>query len=201
MTHAKKGGFVPKIMLASKFLTDYYTLNHNVDSAFMYQSATIAAKDSLFSQEKQNEIQSMTFEETMRQQEILSKKAVEEKNRSHNIQFAVMAFAIVSFISIFLLLSHTVIVNEKWIRFLGVLGLLLFFEFVNLFIHPFISVLTNDSPFHTLLVMVIVASLLIPCHHKIEHWIKEKIVVKNKKIRLAAARRTLAELEKEPEPV
>ncbi len=197
LDHSRKGGFVPRMMIASDFLTDYYTSIHNVDSAFAYQSATIAAKDSLFSQEKQREMQTLTFDETMRQQEIASAKATKEKERSNNIQFAIIAIAIVSFIIIFLLLSHTVIVNEKWIRFLGMMGLLLFFEFVNLFIHPYIAELTHESPLYTLLVMVIVASLLIPFHHRIEHWIKEKIVAKNKKIRLAAARRTVAQLEKE----
>ncbi|MBE0654546.1 MAG: hypothetical protein IH594_12150 [Bacteroidales bacterium] len=45
--------------------------------------------------------------------------------------------------------------------------------------------------------MVLIASLLIPLHHRIELWIKEKLVVKNKRIRLAAAKRTVRQLEQE----
>ncbi len=45
--------------------------------------------------------------------------------------------------------------------------------------------------------MVGVAALLIPLHHKLEHWITHKMVEKNKKIRLAAARKTIADLEGE----
>ncbi|MFO7655524.1 MAG: tetratricopeptide repeat protein [Bacteroidales bacterium] len=197
LLYGEKAGFTARIMHASNFLTDYYISIQKYDSAFVYQRAAIAAKDSLFSQEKQREFQSLTFEETMRQQNLAVMKAAEEKQRSHNIQFAFMAVAIVVFIIAFLLLSQTIIVNEKWIRFLGVLGLLLFFEFLNLFMHPYISKLTHHSPLYTLFMMVLIASVLIPFHHKIDHWIKEKMVVKNKRLRLAAAKRTVAELEKE----
>ena len=75
-------------------------------------------------------------------------------------------------------------------------GLLLFFEFLNLFMNPYIAKVTLYTPLFTLLVMVLIASLLIPLHHRIELWIKEKLVVKNKKIRLAAAKRTVRQLEK-----
>jgi tetratricopeptide (TPR) repeat protein len=197
LTNAKKAGFTERVMNASKFLTDYYISTHNIDSAFVYQNATISAKDNLFGQEKQREIQALTFNEKMRQQEISLTKAAEEKQRSENIQLAIIAICIVSFIILFLLLSRTVMVTEKWIRFLGMLALLLFFEFLNLFIHPYISKITHHSPFFMLLIMVLMASFLIPLHHKIEHWIKEKIVEKNKQMRLAAAKRTIAQLEDE----
>lgn len=78
-----------------------------------------------------------------------------------------------------------------------VLGLLLFFEFLNLFMNSYISKLTQHSPLYTLLIMVLIASLLIPFHHRIDQWIKEKMVTKNKRLRLAAAKRTIVQLEKE----
>lgn len=199
LAYSKRGGFPTRVMDASNFLTEYYISINNVDSAFVYQSATIGAKDSIFSQEKQRVIQSLTFDETMRQQNLVLEKAAREKQRRDNIQFALIAIAIVVFVIIFLLLSRTVIVDDKWIRFLGMLGLLLLFQFMNLFMNPYISRVTLQSPLFTLLVMVLIASLLIPLHNRIEHWIKEKVVVKNKRIRLAAAKRTVALLEKEEE--
>ena len=47
-----------------------------------------------------------------------------------------------------------------------------------------------------LIILVGIAALLIPLHHKLEHWIKHKMVEKNKRIRLAAAKRTIEKLEK-----
>ena len=67
---AKNVGFVNYELNATSFLTDYYKRANNVDSAFAYQSATIAAKDSLFSQEKVKQIQQLSFEETLRQEEL-----------------------------------------------------------------------------------------------------------------------------------
>jgi len=39
-------------------------------------------------------------------------------------------------------------------------------------------------------------ALLVPLHHKVEKWATAKLVEKNKKIRLAAAKKTIEQLEK-----
>ena len=88
------------------------------------------------------------------------------------------------------------IVNERLISFFAILGLLVVFEFINLLIHPWLAHFTHDSPVLMLLALVIIASLLIPLHHKLEHWIKEKMIEKNKAIRLAVAKKTIEKLEK-----
>jgi signal transduction histidine kinase len=67
---AIENGFIDQILPASKFLGDYYKSEGNVDSAYKFLSATIAVKDSLFSQQKANQVQSMTYDESMRQQQI-----------------------------------------------------------------------------------------------------------------------------------
>jgi hypothetical protein len=68
---AKKAGFTSRVLDASKFLTDYYRTARKPDSAFVYQSAAVAAKDSLFSQEKRQEFQRDCFSmKPIRQQQI-----------------------------------------------------------------------------------------------------------------------------------
>jgi len=44
--------------------------------------------------------------------------------------------------------------------------------------------------------LVCIAALLVPLHHKLEKWATHKLVEKNKQIRLAAAKKTIEELEK-----
>jgi len=61
-------------------------------------------------------------------------------------------------------------------------------------IHPFLES-THHSPVLMLLCLVALASLLIPLHHKLEHFIKHKLTEKNKAIRIAAAKKTLEELD------
>ena len=107
-------------------------------------------------------------------------------------------FCLISIVIIFLLLTRSFIVSPKTIVYFGTVALLLTFEFINLIIHPFLDSITNHSPALMLLALTIVAAILVPIHHQIERWIKFQFVEKIKKIRLAAARKTIATLEKTP---
>jgi tetratricopeptide (TPR) repeat protein len=179
----------------AQMLSDIYE-NNNCDSTLKYAKIFKTANDSLFNNKTNQQIQLMTFDENLRQQQLGQEKIKEEEQRHQNIQFALIAFGIISFVIIFLLFSRSVVANEKLISFFGILGLLIVFEFVNLLLHPWLAHFTHESPVLMLLALVAIASLLIPFHHKMEHWIKEKMVKKNKAIRLAAARKTIEKLEK-----
>lgn len=96
---------------------------------------------------------------------------------------------------LFLLLSHSIIVNAKIIEIVGVIGLLIVLEFIYLLLHPFLEKSTNHSPVVMLLALVCIASLIVPMHHRFEKWMIHKLVEKNRKIRLAAAKKTISELE------
>ncbi|MBK6832068.1 MAG: hypothetical protein IPG92_15650 [Flavobacteriales bacterium] len=113
-----------------------------------------------------------------------------------------MAFIIaliVITLGIFLLIfSRTAVVGAKAIKNLSLIALLLFFEFINLLVHPFLGRITNHSPILMLLCMAAIAGLLIPLHHRMEKLITNMLVSKNNRIRLEAARRTIEELEGSP---
>ena len=105
----------------------------------------------------------------------------------------------INILGIFLLIfSRTAVVGAKAIRNLSLIALLLFFEFINLLLHPFLDRVTNHSPLLMLLCMAAIAGLLIPLHHRMEHWITNMLVSKNNRVRLEAARRTIEELEARP---
>ena len=87
-------------------------------------------------------------------------------------------------------------VNPKIIEFLSVIALLIVFEFFNLLIHPLLEKVTHHSPVLMLLALVLLAALLIPLHHKLEHWAVHKLIEKNKQSRLEAAKKTIEQLEK-----
>jgi tetratricopeptide (TPR) repeat protein len=181
---------------AAGFLSQAYNKLQKPDSAYYYLSMQSALKDSVFNQNNFNRIQALAFSEEIRKIDEEAKQNAEEEQRKQDIQFALIAFGIICFIIIFLLFSRSIVANEKWISFFGVLGLLVVFEFINLIIHPWLSSTTHDSPVLMLLALVAVASLLIPLHHRLEKWIKVKMTEKNKAIRLAAAKRTIEKLEK-----
>ena len=153
------------------------------------------ASDSLNSLQQMTEIKNMSFNETVRQNQIAEKEKREAEERKQNIQYASIFIGIIIFIMLFLLLSRTIIVNERLISFLTILNLLILFEFINLLIHPWLASFTHESPVWMLIALVSIASLLIPLHHRLEHWIKEKMVEKNNTIRLAAAKKIIRQLE------
>jgi tetratricopeptide (TPR) repeat protein len=165
------------------------------DSSYYYAEIKDAMRDSVFNEQQTNQIQNLSFAQKIKEKEDEVARAAELLQRQQNIQYALMALGIVSFLILFFLLSRSIIVTEKWISFFGILGLLIVFEFINLLIHPFLERVTHHSPFLMLLALVALASLLIPLHHRLEKWIKVKMTEKNKKIRLENARRTIEQIE------
>jgi tetratricopeptide (TPR) repeat protein len=191
---AKARGFTLESRDAAILLSQYYR-KYNADSSFYYQDISKAMNDSLFTQVKQRDIQSMEFDEKMRQSEQEIKKLKEEENRKRNLQYAAIAVALITILILFFTLSRSIIVKEKFIEFFGILALLAVFEFINLFINPYLVHATNDSPVLMLLILISIGALLAPLHHRLEKWITHRLVEKNKKIRLTAAKKTIQQLE------
>jgi len=191
---AKENGFTQEVHDASEFLSTYYRNKRNLDSAFHYQDISKSAYDSLFSQQKMMQLQSLAFDEKLRQQEITMAELKSEEIRNHNLQFTAIAIGLITFTILFFLLSHSIIVKTKFIEFFGILGLLAVFEFINLLIHPYLAHATNDSPLLMLGMLIGIAALLIPLHHKLEKWVTNIMVEKNKKIRLVSAKKTIERL-------
>jgi tetratricopeptide (TPR) repeat protein len=184
---------------ASTLLAKLYKQENKIDSAFMYQNLMIETRDSVFSREKIIRLQILDFNEKLRKEELELAKAKAEEERKQNIQYALIGLGIIAFIILYLLLSRSFITNTRLIKFLGVIALLIVFEFLNLLLHPFLERVTNHSPVLMLFALVCIAAVLVPLHHKVEQWATAKLVEKNKQIRLAAAKKTIEELDKKPE--
>jgi tetratricopeptide (TPR) repeat protein len=189
---------IPMQLRSYEYLYKSFDAMGRQDSSNKYFRLAATIKDSLFSMEKVKAVEAATFNALLRQQELDAEKKITEEQRKQDLQFVLIAIGIVTFIILFFLLSRSTIVNERSISFLAILGLLIVFEFINLLIHPLLEKQTNHSPVLMLVVLVIVASLLIPLHHRMEKWIKEKMTGKNKRIRLAAAKKTIEKLEGNP---
>lgn len=194
MLHAKRANVLQNVIESGKLLSKLYE-RKNDKEALRYLKISLAAKDSLFSRERTMQLQNLLFNETKRESEIAEKEKRYEEERKLNIQYALIALSIVIFITLFLLLSRSFITNTRLIEFLGVMALLIVFEFLNLLLHPFLEGVTNHTPVFMLVALVCVAALLIPLHHRVEKWSTAKLVEKNKKIRLANAKKTIEKLE------
>ena len=160
------------------FRSDYYKNSHNIDSSYKYLTEVNIAKDSLFGQEKLKQIQVLELQETLRQRELEEAKIQDELERKNNIQYAIIAISILTLLVVFLLLSNSIIVSDRVIKFLGVMSLLLVFEFINLLTHPFIVEITHHSPIMTLIILVAIAGIIIPFHHKLELKLIQRLLEK-----------------------
>jgi tetratricopeptide (TPR) repeat protein len=179
---------------ASSFLANMYTgLDNN--KAVAYYQLSNELHDSLFSMQKINQVQNITYNEALRQSELEKEKLRAAEERRQNIQYAGIIIGILAFLVLFLALSHTIFVNAKLVSFLGVMALLVVFEFINLIMHPFLAQLTHHSPAIMLGIMVVIAALLVPAHHYLQKWINIRLVAKNQNIRYKAARKIIEDYE------
>jgi tetratricopeptide (TPR) repeat protein len=186
------------MIIPSGIFYEMYKKQGKSDSALKYHEIYKEAQDSLFSTQKVQWVQATSIEEDLRQKEILVEKEKTIKERKHNIQYAALAIGIITLLILFLLLSRSIIVNEQLVKFFGIIGLLIVFEFINLVLHPYLANLTHDSPILMLLILVCIAVILVPAHHRLEKWLTSRLVEKNKRIWLAAAKRTIEVLERKP---
>ena len=170
--------------------------NEDYRTSLHYLQIAKAATDSIFTIQQSGQLQSLFLEQKEKEKSVADQKLFAYEQNKQTTQYALLAFAIVSFIIIFLLLSHTIVATTRTIELLSGMSLLLVFEFLNLWMHPLLEKVTHHSPVLMLLALVCIAALLIPLHHKTEHWATLKLVEKNKAIRLAAAKKTIEQLDK-----
>ena len=179
----------------AKLLLNIYRGN-NLDSAFKYSEIYRTANDTLYNIKALQQAQLMSVEEESRQEQLKLEEEKASEKQKENLQYIFIALGIISFFMIFILFSRKHITNTKVIEFLSVVSLLIVFEFLNLLVHPYLEKITHHSPLLMLLSLVALAAMLIPLHHKLEHWAVNKLIEKNKLTRLAAAKKTIEELEK-----
>ena len=203
--YAKKGFEIGKSTVAKKELLELSKIlsggyaNSEPIKAVEYFQASEQLRDSVFSEQRLAELQKRILDDKVLQKELDDKKEKERKQHTLNIEYLGIAFGIIIFAILFLILGSSTMINEKIIRFLGIIGLLVAFEFINLVFHPYLDKLTNHSAVWMLLILVLIAFILVPLHHKIEKWIITKMVEKNNKLKLSIAKKIITKLEPQNE--
>jgi len=189
----------PSLMIRStKALSDAFAASGMTDSALVYSKLAHAWRDSLTALQNRSQLQNQLFTQELKDREDAKLRAEELAARSHNIQFGIIALIVITLGIFLLIFSRTSVVGAKAIKNLSLIALLLFFEFINLLVHPLLGELTHHSPLLMLLCMAAIAGLLIPLHHRMEKLITNMLVSKNNRVRLEAARKTIEELEARP---
>jgi hypothetical protein len=170
----RKDGFLSRELDASGFLSHYFKNIKKYDSAFVYMEQSVILQDSLKGQAKTREAMIISSNEQLRQAELAEQKQREKEARLQQLQL----LAICIFIPVFFLITLAVSrirIHRNVVRFMGVVSLLLFFEFLILLLHPLIEQLMHHNKVLELLVLVVIGAGLVPLHHRLEQIVITKL--------------------------
>ncbi|MEN9569368.1 MAG: hypothetical protein RL172_599 [Bacteroidota bacterium] len=171
---AIKDGLQGRVLDAASFLATHYKDRKNADSAFVYINQLQAVNDSINSKTRIREAQILTSNEQLRQQEIAESKRIAAEERRQQLQLLFIAIFIPGFFMLSIFLSR-INIPIKIIKVLGVISLLFLFEYLTLLLHPYVQAITHHTPVYEILIFVSIAAILIPAHHRIEHWFIHKL--------------------------
>jgi tetratricopeptide (TPR) repeat protein len=171
----QSGGFISRQLDAAKQLSDIYKGTKNIDSAFTYVNIEKVLNDSVNSRERIRGLMILSSNEQLRQLEMAATKRKEDEERKQRLQLMFIGIFIPAFFLLTLFLSR-VRLHIRAIKLLGILSLLIFFEYLTLLLHPTVANLTNHTPVLEILIFVVVAAILIPLHHRAEHWLIHKLL-------------------------
>jgi tetratricopeptide (TPR) repeat protein len=167
---SKKDGFLPRFLDAAKFLSVYFKDEKNIDSSFFYLNYVQNLNDSINSKSKIRESQILSSNEQVRQFEIAENVRIAKKERKQQLQLLFIAIFIPGFFMLTLLLSR-IKLHVRLIKVLGILSLLILFEYLTLLLHPYVLEITHHTPVYEMLIFVSIAAILIPTHHRVENWL------------------------------
>lgn len=170
-----RSGFLNQEYEAVLFLTEHFKNLKKIDSAFVYAEYSRRLNDELNSKVKVRELQVLSSNEHFRQRELDESRKLAAKKRYKQLQLLLVGMFIPGIFLLTLLLSVSKI-HVRIIRLLGILSLLFFFEYLTLWLHPTVAELTNHTPLYEILIFVGVAAILIPLHHKAEHWLIHRLI-------------------------
>lgn len=178
---AERGNFLSNQLDAAEFLKTLYKEQKNIDSAFHYYTKVQALNDSVNSKSRIRELQIISTNEQLRQIQLEEEKRNLAIERSQQLQLLFIALFIPGFFLLTLLLSR-VRIPIRVIKILGVLSLLILFEFLTLLLHPTVKELSHHKPVIEMLVFVAIAAFLIPAHHRLEHWLIKRLLQNREKL-------------------
>lgn len=153
----------------SNLLSEIFRKSNLQDSAFQYAKLSLLLTDSLQLLKATSNEKSLSLRSYMKEQEKDKQLAIEKAEKSHSGQFVLIYIFIITLILFFGILAYSALVNEKFINYVGTFLLLMLFESLNLVLHPLLGSISH-SPLIIVSFMTGVAAIMIPLHHKFEHW-------------------------------
>ena len=176
LVSAAEGKFLKEELNADTLLSRLFELQKNSDSALHYLKLGKNIADSISNEEKIREVQNLHIAVQLHQEELKEAK----KEFSNKMQLLAIAIFLVVFFITLLIISRRK-TKPRALEYIGIVGLFVLFEFITVFIHPYLEKVTNHTPIYILLISVGVALLLAPLDHRLTDWVKVKLAKKSRK--------------------
>ncbi|MFM2387684.1 MAG: hypothetical protein RL660_2441 [Bacteroidota bacterium] len=165
--------YVVQKMQTATLFSKFWEKSGKVDSAYHYLKLFEALKDSTSGVRMKAEFESITLAEQRRLEEAQEQEQLDRKDKKELIQLFGIAALIPAFF-LFVLKSNKRKISAKALDYIITFGLLFTFEFIALLIHYFVGKITHHNLLVILITMIVAASMLLPVHHRLEKWFKEK---------------------------
>ena len=155
------------VKMAVAYLDSCYTETGDYKNALIYSSQFNKLKDSLQVLGKEKDLVSMEIDAENKRKERKLKEEEEALQIRHNIQYTGITIGIL--VLFLLLVSFGFLkVPIGWIRALGFISFIFFFEFIILIADNQIHHFTHGEPWKVLAIKVVLIAILLPLHHLVE---------------------------------
>ncbi len=129
-------------------------------------------------QSRKNEVDLLTLENDRKEKARNVELALEAQKRAYNLQYLLIAVFIISLFTV-LAMMGLYKVSRKTIRMVGFFSFLLLFEFIILLSKKWITQFTHGTPWQDLLFMLLLAFLMLPLHHWLEHQVIDYLTTRD----------------------
>jgi tetratricopeptide (TPR) repeat protein len=160
-------------------LDSLYQLKGDFKQAFFYATLNHAYKDSIDKLGKEKDLLQIEVADEQQRQERLDKEKTEKKRKRDNIQYMLIIIGIAGLFIIMVMLGMFK-VSATTIKMVGFFTFLMFFEFLFLIFKKNIYGFTNGEPWKDLAFMILLAAILLPLHHWLEHKVIHYLTTHNR---------------------
>ncbi len=167
-TLADEIGEMETMSLIAAELDTLYQIKGDYKQALYYTSLNHKYKDSLDKLGKAKDLLQIEVADEQQRQERIDKEKAENKRKRYNIQYLLITIGIAS-LFILMVMMGMFKVSATTIKLIGFFTFLMFFEFIFLIFKKNIYSITNGEPWKDLAFMILLAAILLPLHHWVEH--------------------------------
>jgi hypothetical protein len=167
-------GFLENLQQSYEMLSAVEESRGNYKEALSNLRKYQVIRDSVYSESRRNQIVNLEKKSELERQLRESERMEREKDRRKYLQIFGISLFIISAI-VALLIMYRIRVRPSVLKIISSAALIVLFDFIQLLLHQPIGKITHHDLLYTFLLSLALGAIIIPVHHKVEHWVKKKL--------------------------